>query len=273
MRLNYLGLALRYAFLIVLVIVGQVPILLGALTAFKPPAIWVASPPVWIFTPTLQNFSYILFERGQLQNLINSLIITICSVGVGMLVAVPAAYSFARFRFRGSQALLNWLISLRMIPPVVVAVPLYALFYSFHLRNTYVGLTLAYLAFAIPLIIWIMRGYFADLPPEMEECAMADGCSRLEAFRRVVLPVVMPGIVATALLSWIFSWNEYLMATMLSGRETQTLPVAAAGYVGLVRIEWGPLFAINLIIMVPVVILALLLQRHLVRGLTFGMLE
>jgi multiple sugar transport system permease protein len=205
--------------------------------------------------------------------LINSLIISFGSVTLALIVGVPAAYAFARFRFRGSQGLLSWLISLRMIPPVVVGLPFYVMFFQLGLRNTHIGLILAYLSFLIPLVIWIMRGYFADLPRAMEESAMVDGCGRLEALRRVVLPVVAPGIMATGLLVFIFAWSEYLLAVMLSSRETATLPVAAATYIGLAEVAWGNVFAINLVIMLPILVLALVLQRQLLRGLTFGLVE
>jgi ABC-type glycerol-3-phosphate transport system permease component len=273
MRTNWVKSTLAYLFLTVLAVLALLPIVLSALTAFKPKVIWVASPPVWIFTPTLENFKFILLSEGHLQNLISSLIISIGTVSIALLVGVPAAYAFARFRFTASQFLLSWLISLRMIPPVVVGIPFYALFYRAGLRNTHLGLILAYLSFSIPLAIWIMRGYFADLPSALEESAMVDGCGRLEALRRVVLPVVAPGIMATGLLVFIFAWSEYLLAVMLSSRETATLPIAAATYVGLAEVAWGNVFAINLVIMVPVMILALVLQHQLLRGLTFGLIE
>jgi len=270
---NYPRLVLSYFLLTVLAIIALVPIILGALTAFKPKLIWVARPPVWMFTPTLENFRYILLSEGHLQNLISSLIVSIGSVSIALMAGIPAAYAFARFKFRGSQGLMTWLISLRMIPPVVVGIPFYVVFYQIGLRNTHTGLILAYLSFLIPLVIWIMRGYFVDLPSAMEESAMVDGCGRLEALRRVVLPVVAPGIMATGLLVFIFAWSEYMLAVMLSGRETETLPVAAAKYVGLAEVAWGNVFAINLVIMIPIIILALLLQRQLLRGLTFGLLQ
>lgn len=273
MRVSYLRSAIAYVILTVLSVLALLPIVLGGLTAFKPKIIWVASPPVWNFTPTLENFGFILLSEGHLQNLINSLIISLGSVTVALVVGIPAAYAFARFNFGGSKALLSWLISLRMVPPVVVGIPFYAMFYLLGLRNTHLGLIIAYLSFSIPLVIWIMRGFFADLPSAMEESAMVDGCGRLEALRRVVLPVVAPGIMSTGLLVFIFTWSEYLLAVMLSSRETATLPVAAATYVGLAEVAWGNVFAINLVIMVPVMILALILQRQLLRGLTFGLIE
>lgn len=264
---------IAYAIFIVLAVLVLVPLLAGALTAFKPQIIWVSSPPTWTFTPTLENFEFVLIQRQNLLHLRNSLIISTGSVAVALLVGVPAAYALARFRFRGSKGLLQWLISLRMIPPIVVALPFYVMFRTFGLRNTHLGLILAYLTFLIPLVIWMMRGYFAEIPSAMEESAMVEGYSRIQALRKVVLPVVMPGIMATALLNFIFAWNEYFLVLILGARDTSTLPLAAATYVGRARVEWGNLFAINLIIMVPVIILTIILRRQLVKGLALGVVD
>lgn len=262
-----------YGIFIIMALLVLIPLIASILTAFKPQIIWVSSPPTWTFTPTLENFRFVLIQRQNTLHLRNSLIIASGSVAIAMLVGVPAAYALARFRFRGSKALLQWLISLRMIPPIVVALPFYMLFRTFDLRNTHIGMILAYLTFLIPLVIWMMRGYFVEIPSAMEECAMVEGHSRLGALRKVVLPVALPGMVATALLNFIFAWNEYFLALILAGRNTSTLPVAAATYVGRARVEWGNLFAINLIIMVPVIILTLILRRQLVKGLSLGTVD
>lgn len=262
-----------YGIFIIMALLVLIPLIASILTAFKPQIIWVSSPPTWTFTPTLENFRFVLIQRQNTLHLRNSLIIASGSVAIAMLVGVPAAYALARFRFRGSKALLQWLISLRMIPPIVVALPFYMLFRTFDLRNTHIGMILAYLTFLIPLVIWMMRGYFVEIPSAMEECAMVEGHSRLGALRKVVLPVALPGMVATALLNFIFAWNEYFLALILAGRNTSTLPVAAATYVGRARVEWGNLFAINLIIMVPVIILTLILRQQLVKGLSLGTVD
>lgn len=264
---------IAYSIFFILGLLVLLPLIAGVLTAFKPQIIWVSSPPVWTFTPTLENFEFVLFQRNNLIHLRNSLIIATGSVAIALVLGVPAAYALARFRFRGSKGLLQWLISLRMIPPIVVALPFYVLFQTFDLRNTHIGMMMAYLTFLIPLVIWMMRGYFVEIPSAMEECAMVEGYSRLGALRKVVLPVVLPGIIATALLNFIFAWNEYFLALILGGRDTSTLPVAAATYVGRARVEWGNLFAINLIIMTPVVILTLILRRQLVKGLSLGAVD
>src|SRR5262245_27885182 len=200
MQTSFRERAVAYVIFGVLALLEIVPLLAGTLTAFKPQIIWVSSPPVWVFTPTLENFEFVFVQRQNLLHLRNSLIIATGSVIVALTLGIPAAYALARFRFRGSKGLLQWLISLRMIPPIVVALPFYVLFQTFDLRNTHIGMILAYLTFLIPLVIWMMRGYFAEIPSAMEECAMVEGYSRLQALRKVVLPVVTPGIIATALL-------------------------------------------------------------------------
>jgi len=273
MKANRLKIILAYIILILLVIVALVPLVAGMITALKPPKIWVAAPPVWKFIPTLDNFSYVLIHQGHLQNLINSIVVSTSSVGISLLLGIPAAYAFARFNFKGSQLLLTWFLSLRMVPPIVVGLPFYILFSTLGLRDTYRGLILAYLSFSIPLTIWIMTGYLTEFPWILEDAAMVDGCGRLGVLRHIVLPLTLPGIVATALLVFIFNWNEFLLALMLTGRMTQTLPVAAATYVGRVRVEWGNLFALNMIIIGPVIALAIITQRHLVKGLTFGIVK
>ena len=270
---------LAYVILIVMAILVIVPVLAGSITAFKPQIIWVSSPPTWIFEPTLENFEFVIFTRKGWVYLRNSLIISVGSVAVALILGVPAAYAFARFRFRSSKALMQWLISLRMIPPIVVGLPFYAMFLYLErglgigLRDTFPGLIITYQTFLLPLVIWMMRGYFAELPAAMEESAMVEGYTRLGALWRVVLPVVFPGIVATAILNFIFAWNEFFLALILAGNRTSTLPMTAGTYIVRTRVEWGNLFAVNLIIMVPVIVLTIALRRQLVKGLTFGILE
>ena len=270
---------LAYVILIAMAVLVLVPVVSGSITAFKPQIIWVSSPPTWIFQPTMENFEFVFFTRQGWVHLRNSLIISIGSVVIALILGVPAAYAFARFRFRGSKALMQWLISLRMIPPIVVGLPFYVMFlyleraFNIGLRDTYLGLIITYQTFLLPLVIWMMRGYFAELPAAMEESAMVEGHTRLGALVRVVLPVVWPGIVATAILNFIFAWNEFFLALILSGNRTSTLPMSAGTYIVRTRVEWGNLFAVNLIIMVPVIVLTIILRRQLVKGLTFGILE
>ena len=264
---------LTYLIVIVATMIAIAPVLAGFITAFKPGTIQIASPPVWIFKPTLENFDRVLFEKKNYTNLLNSFVIAMSAVGSSLVIGVPAAYGMARFRMKGSKSLLTWIISLRMIPPVVVALPFFVLFQTLNLYDTHLSLILAYLTFCIPVTIWIMHGFFADIPSDLEDAAMVDGCTRLGALRRVVLPIIVPGLVACSLLVLMIAWNEYLLALVLTGGDAQTMPVAAARYITRTRVEWGELFAANMLIAVPVITLAFVVRRQLVRGLAFGMIE
>jgi multiple sugar transport system permease protein len=264
---------LAYVIVILATIIAIGPIVAGFITAFKPGPIQIASPPVWVFTPTLDNFKRILIEKENYKNLFNSAVVTGLAVAVSLLVGVPAGYGMARFPMKGGRSLLSWIISLRMIPPVVVAIPFFVLFQTVKLYDTHLSLILAYLTFCIPVTIWIMRGFFAEIPNDLEESAMVDGCTRMGAFRRVVLPVIIPGMVACSLLVLMLAWNEYLLALVLTGGSAQTMPVAAARYITRTRVEWGELFSANMLIAVPVIALAYAMRRQLVRGMAFGMIE
>lgn len=261
---------MAYIVIILFSLISIIPFITGLITAFKPETIQIASPPVWVFEPTLSNYERILFTKGNLYNLMNSFIVTFFNIIISLVVGIPAAYALARFNLKGSGALLSWIISLRMIPPVVVAIPFFSLVQTFNVYDTYIGLTLSYMCFSIPMVIWIMRGFCVEIPKELEESAMMDGCSRLYAIYKIVLPLLLPGIVATTLLVVMVIWNEYLIALILTGREAQTLPVSTARFITRVRIEWGSLFAANSLIVIPILILAISIQKHLVRGLTFG---
>ena len=271
-KTSYIKIILIYLILIVASSFFILPMLAAFVTAFKPGPIQMSSPPIWIFEPTILNFEKVLFGKGGIYNLINSLIVTFFAVTISMCIGVPAAYSLARLEMRGRKQLLAWIISLRMIPPVVVALPFFVIITKTGLYDTYIGLIITYLTFSIPMVIWIMRGYFSKTP-KLEEAAMIDGCSRLQALRKVLLPVAMPGLAATSLLVAMVAWNEYMLALILTGRNTATLPIATLRYVTRIRVEWGELFAMNLIIAVPVLLIAIIIRKHLVSGLTFGLVE
>lgn len=261
-----------YIILSLLALLAIIPIIASFITAFKPPVVAVAAPPVWVFQPTIENFRVVLFERDNIQNLLNSAIITFSAVFISLLVGFPAAYALSRFRMKGSKGLMSWIISLRMIPPVVVALPFFVILRTTRMIDTYYGLIIVYLTIGIPLVIWMMRGYLLNVPRAVEESAMVDGCNRLQALWRIIIPMVKTSIIATGLLSFIFMWNDYLMALILTGVNTRTMPVAAAAYITRTNIRWGELFAAEMLIAIPVIIIVIVLRKHLVRGFTFGMI-
>ena len=183
----------------------------------------------------------------------------------------PAAYAFARFPFRGRSLLFFSLLVMRMLPPIAVLVPMYVLFSKFGLTTTRFCVVLAYTTFSLPLVVWIMRGFFEELPRELEESAWVDGASRYAAFRHVVLPLIRPGLVAASILCLQLAWNDFLFAAVLTNNATRTLPVLMAAYSGGdTGVDWGGMTASGVLVMLPVMIFSFLAQRHLVAGLSSG---
>ena len=201
----------------------------------------------------------------------DSAIVSLAATALAVAIGTVAGYGFSRFGPQvGGERLAFWLLSTRMVPPIVAALPLFFLFQDVGLVDTYQGLILAYLAFNVPLATWMMRSFFNDVPRSYEEAAYLDGYSLFRTFYRVTLPLVMPGIVATSILVWIFSWNEFLIALVLSGRNISPfpplLPTLASGY----QIQWNNITALSLLAVIPPVLIIVLFRQHLVRGLSLG---
>jgi ABC-type glycerol-3-phosphate transport system permease component len=181
------------------------------------------------------------------------------------------AYALARLRFRGKTLLLGVILAVSMFPQIAIVSPLFLLLRSVRLINTYPGLVLPYLTFAMPLAVWLLVGYFRQLPAELEEAAMVDGASRLRAFREVIVPLALPGLAATAILTFVYSWNEFLFALSFTlGPERQTVPVAIALFRGQYQVPWGQVLAAAIVATAPVALLVLAFQRRIVQGLTAG---
>jgi multiple sugar transport system permease protein len=228
-------------------------------------------PPLLIWKPTLENYLSVLTRGEFLSAFVNSLIVSTGAVVVSLVVGVPAAYAFARVQFRGKSFLFFSLLVMRMLPPIAVLVPLFALFNKAGLVNTRLSLVIAYTTFSLPLIVWIMRGFFEDLPAELEEAARVDGASRGGAFLRVMLPLARPGLVTAAILSLLLAWNDFLFAAVLTSSSTRTLPVLLAGYAGAdTGVEWGQITASGVLVVLPVILFSFAVQRHLVTGLSAG---
>jgi multiple sugar transport system permease protein len=226
-------------------------------------------PPLFFFKPTFD--SYIgLFTGTAMDALRNSLIISSNVVVIGIVIGLPAAYVLARARFRAQQHLNFWILSMRMAPPFAFLVPYYLTFRFLHLLDTHLALIIINLTFTLPFAIWMLQSVISELPAEIEEAALIDGCSRLGVIRRIVLPLTAPSIAATAILSFIFSWNEFFFANILTGSNTQTMPVMLTSLIGLMGVDWVQMSAAGIIAIVPTIILTLLAQRFLVRGLTLG---
>lgn len=265
--------SLSYIVLVVAVLVSLFPIYWMITTSFKIAKQAFAATPVWFFRPTLQNFRMVLLERNLPKFLANSFIVTIFSTFLTLFLAGNISYAVSRYKVPGSKNLLFWILSLRMIPPIVAAVPIYLLMQKLGLLDTHLVLVLIYTFMNLPLAVWLIKGFLEDIPLELEESAMVDGCSRLQAFIRIALPLIIPGMIATGMICMIFAWNEFLFANILTGFLAKTAPVALTAYATPVGILWGQIFAAGTILIVPVTIIGLVFQRYLVRGLTFGALK
>jgi multiple sugar transport system permease protein len=220
--------------------------------------------------PTLEHYRELIERTGFATNLINSLIVALGAVAVGLGVSVPAAYGFSRFRFPGRRVLMTQFLVINMFPIVLLIIPLFVLMRMLGLLDTFIGVIIGHSTFAIPFAIWMMTSYMNAIPVELDEAAIIDGASRLQTIRLVVLPLVMPGIATAGIYIFITSWNEYLFAMMLSGQNVRTVTVALQLFIGEFTVQWGLLTAGGTLIALPVTLLFLLVQRRLVSGLTAG---
>ncbi len=236
--------------------------------SLKPQVEATAYPPSFVrFSVTTAGYREVFTKYPFLLYTWNSLVVAAGCTALGLAVGLPAAYSIARWRQRG---LALAILVARIIPGISYLIPWYIFFRRLHMVDTYGGLILTHLIVGLPIIIWGMIGFFEDVPAELEDAALIDGCSYLGVFGRVALPLVKPGVVATAILSFVFSWNNFLFSVILAGRQTRTLPIAVFNMISYEEINWGTLAAAATLITLPVLVLALIVQRHIVTGLTFG---
>ena len=261
-----------YTVLTLFVVAELLPIVWVFITSLKIPVDIFAWPPRFSPRPiTGENYAYIFSKLRFLRFLRNTLFIALLTTAICSLVSVPAAYAICRFRI-GGRALTFWVLIQRMIPPVALVIPLFLLFWRIRLIDTWLAVAIAHVAFNLPFAIWLMIGFFAEIPVELEEAGIVDGCSRFGAFRRIALPLAVPGLSAMAIFIAIQSWNEFFFAVILTNSaRSQTLTVAIATLLDHTQQQLlGELCAAAMIAMVPVFVFALVLQKYLVRGLTAG---
>ncbi|MBY0351265.1 carbohydrate ABC transporter permease [Tabrizicola sp.] len=239
-------------------------------TSLKTQVVALESPPVWWFTPTLANYREVLFVDKVGPALINSLIVAVSTTALAIGLGTPAAYALARFEFRGKRDLWFWFITNRFVSPVVLAFPVFLIARETGLRDTHIALILMYLTFTLPIVIWICTDQFRSIPHELDEAAMLEGASQWRIFRSICLPLAMPGVAVSSILSFIFSWNELLFAYILAPKAAKTAPAMAVTFMEGYDVPYGKIMATSTLIVVPVLIFALLASKHLVRGLTMG---
>jgi len=239
-------------------------------SAFKSRLDTFAYPPVWVFRPTLENFQTILEDMDILFYMKNSTIIAAISTLLTLVVAVPAAYSFARFRFRFKESIAYGFLFLQMVPGISIVFALFYIARTLKLFDTHMFLILSYLLWNVPYAIWMLRGFAEAIPVDLEESAMVDGCSRFRAFLLITLPLMSGGLAASAILIFIGTWNEFALAFFLTSTRARTMPTTIAFFMTHAGIKWGPMFAAAAIGTLPVVVFALVVRKYFISALTFG---
>lgn len=264
--------ALHLLLLILVFTATTFPFLWMVSTSLKTTNQTFAYPPVFFFTPTFEHYTNALMSPRYSvgKSLVNSLLISISTTLLALLLGTPAAYAIARFDFRGKKDLWFWFISNRMISPIVMALPFFILAKNLKLIDTHLVLILIYLTFTVPIVIWICADQFRNVPRELDEAAFVDGANMAYSFFRIALPLATPGVIVSAILSFIFSWNELMYPLVLSRDAARTAPVAATSFMSGYELPWGEIMATGTLIVLPVIVFAMLVSKQLVRGLTMG---
>jgi multiple sugar transport system permease protein len=259
----------RYAIAIILTIFFVFPVYWLFIISFKTPDEIFAFPPAW-YPKSIQFANYgVLFKDGDAETVWNSLVLAGVSTVIAMVLGTMCAYSLVRFK-TGGENLAVWIISQRMMPPIAIAFPIFLLYVFFGWVDSYHGLIILYTAFSLPYVIWMMRGYIEDLPLELEESALVDGCTRWEVLWKVVFPMVRSGLFATAVFTFVFAWNDFLFALVLTRTEVITYTVQVTHYFGGQSNFWAKIAAMSVLGTIPVFFAVATLQRYLVRGISMG---
>jgi multiple sugar transport system permease protein len=259
--------AISLAFLVAWVF----PIVWSVLNSLKNERDILAYPPALVFTPTLDAYRDVLFGSSSiLPNLWSSVVISIGTTVITMLLAVPAAYALARLRVPGKRFAGFYILATQMLPPVGIIIPYFLILRNIGWMDTYQGIILIYLSFSLPFAIWLLVSYFEDIPFEMEEAAYLDGASRLRTLWRIIIPQVRGGLAVTVVFVFLNAWNEFLFAVVLSGNTVRPVTIAMFNFVSVEQTLWAKLAAVSVLAMLPVIVLGVVAQRHIVKGLTVG---
>lgn len=227
-------------------------------------------PSLWFFSPTFENYIMIFQNRGIAKFLLNSSIIAVGTTVLSLALGSLTAYGLARYDFKKKEDLAFWILSLRMLPPMAAVLPFFVMASLLKVFDTHIVLIISYMLFNIPFTIWMMRSFFEEIPKELEESAQVDGCTVLQRICRIVLPLAMPGMIATAIFCIIQSWNEFAFALFLTAKNANTLPTTVQNFLSVSGVMWGEMSAVGVVSTAPMVLFAILVQKHMIRGLTFG---
>ena len=253
--------------------ISLIPFILIFFTSIKERVDALSMPPVWFFVPTLRNYVDLLTNVTFLKAVLNSLVISSAATLIAMVVGVLAGYGFSRFKFQGRGFFTYLILALRMVPSIVFIIPYFVIWTTIRLNDTYVSMILMYLTLCLPLIILMMRSFVVDVPVELEEAAMVDGCSRWQTLRLILVPALRPGILAASTLAFIALWNDFILALFNTGRNTRTLTVEIYTSLSFYQLDWNKLSTSAVIAVIPAIIFISLTQKYIVRGLTMGAIK
>ena len=263
---------LIYAVIAIYLFITLAPLMWVLSTSFKPNEEAISFPPKFLpERPTLDNYLFVFTDPKLVLSLFNSLMVSLASTGLSVAVCALGGYAFARFEFKGKSLLMTTILGLFMIPLVINIIPLYIMLSNIGLLNSLIALVLTFQIIIIPLNIFLLKNYFQTIPRELEEAALIDGCSKIRAFWHVIVPISMPGFIIAAILSFRFSWNEFVLPIVLSNKpDVMVFQVALYQFISLYRIDWGVLTAGINIALIPIVVLMLFFQKRMIKGMTLG---
>ncbi len=264
------GLTAQIILLLLIITFCAFPFYWMVTTSLKTQILALESPPVWVFEPTLANYTDVLTKDGVGKTLLNSLLVAVTTTILAVALGCPAAYALARFEFRGKKDLWFWFITNRMVSPIVLALPFFLIVRKIGLLDTHLVLILIYLTFNLPIVIWICTDQFRSVPYDLNEAATLEGASEWRIFRSICLPLAMPGVAVSAIFSFIFSWNELMYALVLTRNNAKTAPAMAVSFMEGYNLPYGKIMATSTLIVIPVIVFALIASKQLVRGLTMG---
>jgi multiple sugar transport system permease protein len=266
--------SLAYLLHIVVAIIGFAPFVLIVIYSTKSRIEILQVPPTLDFDidQIVENYRDVLVTRGFIDAIKNSVIVTSATVFISLAIATPAAYAFSRLRFRGSENWASWILSFRFMPPIAVAVPILLMMRAVDLVDTFPGLIIPYVAFSLPLTVWILIGFFDEIPRELDDAAMVDGATRLDVLVRIMLPLVRPGLIVAGIFAAIFIWNELLVGSyLIQSQGLKTIPLSAGGLISAQRpIDWNVAATVGVVTIIPIFIFSLFAQRYIARGITAG---
>lgn len=272
-RGNIAEFVLAYAVSLVALLLTLFPLVWILLLSLKSQTDAFTLPPALIFQPIADNYFAVWEKPGFRQAFLNSIIVTGLGVGLALAFGLLSAYALSRLRFGGKRIIMVWLLIAYMLPEFLFAIPMYVLYQKIDLYDTHFGLALVYQVFVLPFTIWLLKSFFDEVPSDLDDAARIDGCNHAQVLYHVYLPVTAPGIAATAILAGIWIWNEVTIALALTFSRAETVTVAMASFRGYASFDWGPMTAASVVAIVPLVVFAAFVQRHIVKGLTLGAIK